>query len=445
MRNKLAKNSIAVGLVTLIITAGLSFSAQGAPGDVAQSNASAITGGGLVNILDSNECTASSPTGTPTVGTTETCGTGLTASAPAVSTFDQTASTSLDGNKGVSTADARVAGTGIASLTNVDLTSVSTELATIDTGTILDDLVIGLGPILGPLFALVLDPVIEAVQDNVVTPLLTALQAAIPVTVQTGEVTSTCDAVAGADATGNATVASTNIFVDLPGGDNDITIPIALDTSPNAALIGDTAPQQLVDGLLDGITATLTDSLNDTLGDLLLDQLAGAVTQVRNALLTPLLNAVGPALLAPVGEALKPLVDSTVNKQVVGDDGESIEVTALDLAVLGETAHLELARTSCGPNTLAAADDEDAPADQDVDTDVDVDVDQDVDVDLDTDVDADQDADAAADADSQADADVTTTLPATGSPNLLPFWMLGLGLLLFGATVLLNEKRRLQV
>ena len=50
-----------------------------------------------------------------------------------------------------------------------------------------------------------------------------------------------------------------------------------------------------------------------------------------------------------------------------------------------------------------------------------------------------------AEVDSQADADVTTTLPATGSPNLLPFWMLGLGLLLFGATVLLNEKRRLQV
>jgi hypothetical protein len=67
------------------------------------------------------------------------------------------------------------------------------------------------------------------------------------------------------------------------------------------------------------------------------------------------------------------------------------------------------------------------------------------DADEDTDTQADADADAAADADSQADADVTTTLPATGSPNLLPFWMLGLGLLLFGATVLLNEKRRLQV
>jgi hypothetical protein len=53
------------------------------------------------------------------------------------------------------------------------------------------------------------------------------------------------------------------------------------------------------------------------------------------------------------------------------------------------------------------------------------------------------DSDTVADSDAQADADVTTTLPSTGAPNLLPFWLLGIALLLFGGAVLLNEKRRL--
>jgi len=442
MRNKLAKNSIAVGLVTLIITAGLSFSAQGAPGDVAQSNASAITASGLTGIVDSKECTASSPTGAPTVGTGEVCGTGLTASAPAVGTFDQTASTSLDGNKGVSTADAQVAGTGIAALTTINLGLVPDELTGINTGTVLDPIVSGLGNLLTQALALLgisLEDLLGDIQSAVVTPLLTAVNQAIPVSAEIGAVTSTCDAKAGEDATGNGTVAGIDITVALPG-DNDIVIPIDLATDPNSALIGEVAPQQLVDGLVNGLEDTLTQSLNGALGPL-----ADLVNNVQTAIIDPILAQVGPALLKPVGDALTPLVNGTVNKQVAGDDGESIEVTALELNVLGSGAHLGLARTSCGPNDLAAAVDEDAPADEDVDTDVDVDVDQDVDVDLDTDVDADQDADAAADADSQADADVTTTLPATGSPNLLPFWMLGLGLLLFGATVLLNEKRRLQI
>ena len=58
---------------------------------------------------------------------------------------------------------------------------------------------------------------------------------------------------------------------------------------------------------------------------------------------------------------------------------------------------------------------------------------------------SDAQADAVADADAQADADVTTTLPSTGAPNLLPFWLLGLGLVLFGAAVLINERRRMSL
>lgn len=54
MRNKLAKNSIAVGLVTLIITAGLSFSAQAAPTYTSHAEAQFISAGdpALGTILD---------------------------------------------------------------------------------------------------------------------------------------------------------------------------------------------------------------------------------------------------------------------------------------------------------------------------------------------------------------------------------------------------------
>ena len=38
---------------------------------------------------------------------------------------------------------------------------------------------------------------------------------------------------------------------------------------------------------------------------------------------------------------------------------------------------------------------------------------------------------------------VVDTLPSAVAPNLTPFWLLGLALVLFGSAVLVNEKRRM--
>ena len=165
-----------------------------------------------------------------------------------------------------------------------------------------------------------------------------------------------------------------------------------------------------------------------------------------------LLDGLEQPLLTPLGIALEPLVSGTVNVQTpVSPTTDAIDVTALHLAILRNNV-LELARVTCGPNNAAANDnDTQAANDNDNDNDTQAANDNDNDTqaandnDNDSDSDEQSDSDAASDSDSQADADVTTTLPATGSPNLLPFWMLGLGLLLFGATVLLNEKRRFQI
>lgn len=450
MKNKLAKNSLAIGVVTLIVTAGLSFSAQAADPVIAKADSSAITGGGLFNILDSKECAVES-TGPATTGTATVCGTGLTVSKPAVSSFDQTASTSLDGNKGKSNADAAVAGTGISALTTIDLSKVPGELTDINTGTVLDPILKPLTGAIDAILALLpgapkLADLLGDIQGLVIAPITKALQDALPVSANIGAVSSRCEVTADTalntdPKVNGSTVSDINLVVDLGAAGGKITVPIALDTSPNAKLVGEVAPKQLIDGLVAGLTKTLTDSLNGAL-----KPIAGLLTNVQTTIIDPILAQIGPALLKPVGNALSPILDGTVNKQVKGSDG-SFEATALELKVLGKTGQLDLARSSCGPNATKAvsSDDTNTQAAADVDTQTDTDTQSDTDqtdTDTQSDTDSQADADAAADSDAQADADVTTTLPGTGAPNLTPFWMLGLGLLLFGATVLVNEKRR---
>jgi len=435
---KLGRNSLALGAATLLVTAAVQFSANGAPGDVAQSNSSAVTATGLTGIVDSEQCTAESADGTPTDGAGR-CGTGLSTSG--VNAFDQTASTGLDGDKGTSEALAAVAPIDIAELTTIDLSTTADDILAINTGTILDDVIEGLGPILGPLLETVLDPVLTAVQDSVIAPLTSALQDAIPVKVEIGAVSSQCTAVAGEAATGTSTVAGINVIVELPG--NPIVVPITLDTAANSNLLVN-APVQLVDGLIDGLEDTLEQSLNGILGPV-----AGLLDAALQPIVDGVFDAIEPILQA-AADGLDPLVNGTVNKQVDGSgapvDGSSadgaIEVTALELNVLSTGATLDLARTSCGPNALAAADDQDTVADADADQDADAVADQDADAVADADADQDADADAIADADSAADADASAALPDAGAPNLMPFFLLGIALVAFGLAVLVNERRR---
>ncbi len=61
LMKKFGKNAIAVGLVTLLVTAGLSFSANGADEPNAKSTANAVIGTGLFDILNGTECAATAP------------------------------------------------------------------------------------------------------------------------------------------------------------------------------------------------------------------------------------------------------------------------------------------------------------------------------------------------------------------------------------------------
>ena len=442
--NKLARNTLALGTATLIVTAGLSFSANGADKIVAQGEASAITATGLTQIVDTKECRVES-TGAPTNGTGPVCDIGLRTQG--VGVFGQNAFTGLDGDKGTSTALAAVAPINIPTLKTIDLSTIPTDLSTIDTGTVLDPLIGGLGPVLtqtlNTLLAaagLTLDDLLDQVQDAAIEPITDALQGALPVAVEIGAVTSTCTVTAGGVPSLSSNVASINIVV---GTNRELVVPITIGTGENLPLVGNVAVQQIVDDAFDGIEATLTQSLGGALGPL---------AQVLPAIQTTLVNSVLTALdpvIDQLGQAIVPIIDGTLNKRATTPDGSG-EVTALDLNVLGTAITLDLARSQCGPNSTVVAttppptkttptptkstptkdsDDSDSQADSDADGT--------------TPVNNVDDSDTIADADAQADADVTTTLPSTGAPNLLPFWMLGIALLMFGGAVLVNEKRRL--
>lgn len=433
--NKLARNTLALGTATLIVTAGLSFSANGADKVVAQSEASAITATGITGIIDSKVCSVTS-TGPATQGS-GICGTGLSVSNAAVGAVNQNASTDLNGSNGRSRASAGVAGVTIPGLTAINLANLQGSLANVKTGTILDGVVAGLNDaVLEALFTTALTPLLTQIQNAAITPLTAALQGNLPVAVEIGAVSSECVAVAGGSPTLTSNVANINVRVTLPAPVGDIVIPVSLNTSPNSKLVGPAAPQQLVDGVLTGVKASLTQSLNGVLGPL-----AALVSTVQTTLVDGILAQLGPALLAPLGNALAPVLDGTVNKQVTNADG-SVEVTALDLKVLTNVATAAIARSKCGPNAAVVAtttptptkptptksNPTKKPTPEPTDA---------------TPVNNVDDSDTIADADAQADADVTTTLPSTGAPNLLPFWLLGIALLMFGGAVLVNEKRRL--
>jgi hypothetical protein len=212
------------------------------------------------------------------------------------------------------------------------------------------------------------------------------------------------------------------------------------------SLAGTTLPVDL-----DDLTAPLAKPLTDVL-----TQVSGLVKQV---------GAPVDQLLADLAPDLKRLVALTANNQStskvptlstgtvkagnVGTAavGEYHRTSALNIKVLNGAVNVDLAASEAATlpadatadGAAAAADDADSPS-SDSDSDSGSDAGSDADGNA---AGAGDGSDAVADADAQADADVTTTLPSTGAPNLLPFWLLGIALLLFGGAVLVSEKRRL--
>ncbi|RYJ02994.1 MAG: hypothetical protein EON52_18550, partial [Actinomycetales bacterium] len=174
---KFGRNTLAVGLATLLVTAAVSFSANGADPIVAQSKASTLSASGLFSSLDldSDECAAATTDDSTSTGEGN-CGTGLNVTN--VGAVNQIANAGVDDdNNGVSEAEASTAATDLGNvLQDIDLTTLPNGLENISTGTILDGI---LGPLAAnPLVAAILTPLTDALQgvlDAVAAPLGDAL------------------------------------------------------------------------------------------------------------------------------------------------------------------------------------------------------------------------------------------------------------------------------
>lgn len=249
---------------------------------------------------------------------------------------------------------------------------------------------------------------------------------------------------------------------------------------PNTEILGEILSSltlnldDLVASLNDELVAEIVDNVGLSVSVLSLPAQSFDLSELGEAGLTDLLDTVFDGLstglegvgdplseaLSTLTEELAPLLRLTVNvpqlyadiQEAAGEvqsaaAGTAYSNSAIRLQVLtpGNVADLLLGNALVGPNDVVDAADDADVTDADV-TDVDGNDDDDANADgAIADADNDAQADSLADADAAADADVTTTLPSAGAPNLLPFWLLGLGLVLFGAAVLINERRRLTI
>lgn len=252
---------------------------------------------------------------------------------------------------------------------------------------------------------------------------------------------------------------------------NKIIDNAQLEATVAGAPVGPFALKELGEAGLDGVLGQVFDGLATGL-DAIGDPLAPALVQVVQGL-KPLLDVIVnvPDLYTTTG-----IVSGDTPGQVstaAAVDDKFFSETALQVVVAeGALADLRIGNAQVGPNgPNAAADDNDTQADSDSQADAqadgddaqsdgsdaqsdgnDEDSDEDSDNDNDNDSDSDNDdndsdaqadADNDRDADAAADADVTSTLPNTGAPNILPLLLLALGLIVFGSAVLINERRRL--
>ena len=336
MKRRVMRLGAIIGVATVSV---FSFApAFAATNDTGGADSSASTGtGSLFQLLDTDACTATTPAATGS----GRCGDGLSLNNQ-IDAFSQNASAPAGGT---STADASVAPIDITNIgTSLDLTGIIDGLTAINTGTILDDIINGLNDAVLKAALQALEPAVLAPLDDALQTALAGVTDALPLGIQIGAVESNCTATAEPlRATGTSHVAGANIVVHL--GNQVINVPLELGTAPNSNLLVG-APEDLVNGIIQGLEDTFTTSLGGALSGLnaLLSTLQSQVT-------TQIFAAIEPQLLQGLADALEPLVAGTVNKQVPvspSSTGE-IEVTALELKLLG-TNTLDLARSHCGPN-----------------------------------------------------------------------------------------------
>ncbi len=234
------------------------------------------------------------------------------------------------------------------------------ELGSLDLGVLPGPsgaLTTALEPLLGALGP-VLDQVVDAIVGGIGgTPLgeigLTGSLSAIE-----GSCFADPDAAVGdtrlVDSSGGSN--ATPIAVSLPGVAQPLTlVNLPANPPPNTHVLVDL--DDVTQTLIDALTVQLNTMLDGALQPLA-GPLAGLLQQVQDQALVVLVDALQP-LLQPLQENV---LDITLNKQTFGDNGRSIEVTALDLQVLPALAQFaggsliggQIGTVTCGPNSRVA-------------------------------------------------------------------------------------------
>lgn len=383
----------ALAIVVATALMGLGISAAVAAEPSAEGDASALTAtGALVGEggldLNSDECRAQIPGGNPAGA--GLCDRGINTNEN-VDGFDQEAKAGPNGSNCAALAaedgldmygnenpvpqyvhpgasDMSCAIAGVTGFNVVGLDTISTEdlvtngLAGINTGTLLDQIVGPVGTALDTLLqnnAGLLTSI-----DTAIKGITVPLDESLPVSLQVGTTGAAC-AATPSGARGNSRIESLALNVNL-GGQTEVNVPFTgpndLDTPPNTPLVGGSLVP-LANAIFDGLDDTLGTSLDGALSGLAL-----LTNSIRDAIVNQVLVQLQDSLLSQLDDALSPLVQGVVNKQVDGHNSNNkvtytsnstreIEVAALDVRLLqggGEQAQqtLQLARVHCGPDSL---------------------------------------------------------------------------------------------
>ncbi len=216
-----------------------------------------------------------------------------------------------------------------------------------------------LEPLLGALGP-VLDQVVDAIVDGVGGTPIGEIGLSGSLSVIEGSCFADPDAAVGdtrlVDTSGGTN--ATPISVTLPG----VAEPIVLLNLP-----ANPPPNTEVVVELDQVTQTLIDALEVQLNTMvqealvpLAGPLVGVLQQVQDQAVVVLVDALQP-LLQPLQENI---LNITLNQQTFGDNGRSIEVTALDIQVLPALAEFaggslvggQIGNVTCGPNSRVTVD-----------------------------------------------------------------------------------------
>lgn len=242
------------------------------------------------------------------------------------------------------------------------------DLATLDLGNVILGSDSALGSALQPLQQPLLDPIGKTVNQIVTT--LSGNLAKTPLgqiklggslSAIEGSCTANPDAVSGdarlVDSSGGSN--ATPIAVTLPdgkGGTQTLTL-VNLPANPPKNTHVPVDLDKVTQTLITALTVELDTAVGGALKGL---GLGAALQQVQDKVVAQLVDNLRDPLLKPLQDNL---LDITLNKQSTGDNGKSIDVTALDLQVLPAAKQFtgsslisgQIGHVTCGPNARVIA------------------------------------------------------------------------------------------